>query len=46
MRSPCGDILGMRVVEGISKYMGLPMSAKGSKTKMFQWIENKAHGKI
>lgn len=31
------DLLGMKIVDGIPKYLGLPVSVERSKIKMFQW---------
>lgn len=46
MLSSCGDFLSMRVVDGIPKYLGLPLTIEKSKVKMFQWLEDKVQGKI
>lgn len=46
MLNVCGALLGMKVVKGILKHLGLPMTVERSKVKMFQWLENKVQGKI
>lgn len=46
MISVCGNFLGMKIVEGIPKYLGLPLNVDRSKTKMFHWLEEKIQGKF
>lgn len=38
--------MGMQIVEGIPKYLGLPMEMGRSKIQLFRWLKDKVQGKI
>lgn len=46
MLTVCGDFLDMKIIDGIPKYLGLPLAVERSKTKMFQWLESKVQSRI
>lgn len=46
MQTICGDLLNMRMVSVIAKYLGLPLSMDMSKRETFRWVEKKVQSKV